>query len=272
MWGSEVHCFSSSYFVYRCTLKVQTGLISIQPNKSVSPSQGPADQLKKWKYLGSSSRLSRSRWRVVSYPTRWSLLFIVQLCTRWRGDCRRSPSSSGWDSSSPPHCSAFPGSSSPTSSFSRDSGSLACSIWPGSTTTSPRATGRSVKNRIVESHLLLLRGGWSGWANKWVRGWPLWNHFKDFFPIKMVKTSDLDPQRYTMDKRKKWSIINCKDCHCTEDYIFHRKYLLCSQVMIISRNYLLCSHPHGVLSAGAFCCFATEGTNFSEASPIFRLE
>ena len=32
------------------------------------------------------------------------------------------------------------------------------------------------------------------------------------------------------------------------------------------RNYLLCSHPHGVLSAGAFCCFATEGTNFSEAS------
>jgi len=71
------------------------------------------------------------------------------------------------------------------------------------------------------------RGGWSGWANKWVRGWPLWNHFKDFFPIKMVKTSDLDPQR----------------------------------------NYLLCSHPHGVLSAGAFCCFATEGTNFSEVFP-----
>jgi len=33
------------------------------------------------------------------------------------------------------------------------------------------------------------------------------------------------------------------------------------------RNYLLCSHPHGVLSAGAFCCFATEGTNFSEVFP-----
>ena len=122
---------------------IKLGLISIQSNKSVSPSPGPADQLKKWKFSGSSSRLSRSRWRVVTqYPTRWSLLFIVQLCTRWRGDCRRSPSSSGWDSSSPPPCSAFPGSSSPTSSFSQDSGSLACSIWPGSTTTSPRATGR----------------------------------------------------------------------------------------------------------------------------------
>ena len=36
--------------------------------------------------------------------------------------------------------------------------------------------------------------------------------------------------------------------------------------VILCRNYLLCSHPHGVLSAGAFCCFATEGTNFSEVS------
>ena len=34
------------------------------------------------------------------------------------------------------------------------------------------------------------------------------------------------------------------------------------------RNYLLCSHPHGVLSAGAFCCFATEGTNFSGVTSL----
>ena len=59
-----------------------------------------------------------------------------------------------------------------------------------------------VKRRIIESHLLFLRGGWSGWANKWVRGWPLWNHFKDFFPIKMVKTSDLDPQRCGQGKNE----------------------------------------------------------------------
>ena len=35
----------------------------------------------------------------------------------------------------------------------------------------------------------------------------------------------------------------------------------------IPRNFLLCSHPHGVLSAGAFCCFATEGTGYSAAFP-----
>ena len=44
--------------------------------------------------------------------------------------------------------------------------------------------------------LPFIRGGWYGWANKWVRGWPLWGHFRDFFPIKMVKTVDLDPQRF----------------------------------------------------------------------------
>ena len=29
-------------------------------------------------------------------------------------------------------------------------------------------------------------------------------------------------------------------------------------------NYLVGSHPHGVLSAGAFACFATEGKEISK--------
>ena len=31
-------------------------------------------------------------------------------------------------------------------------------------------------------------------------------------------------------------------------------------------NYLLGSHPHGVLSAGAFACFGTEGLEVSKVS------
>jgi hypothetical protein len=69
------------------------------------------------------------------------------------------------------------------------------------------------------------RGGRKGWLPKFVRHWNLWNHFANFFPIKMVKTAELDR----------------------------------------NRNYLVGSHPHGVLSAGAYCSFATEGTNFSKA-------
>ena len=71
--------------------------------------------------------------------------------------------------------------------------------------------------------ILHIRGGRRGWLTDWVRGWQLWVHFANFFPIKMVKTAELDSEK----------------------------------------NYLLCSHPHGVLSAGAYSCFATEGTSFS---------
>ena len=31
-----------------------------------------------------------------------------------------------------------------------------------------------------------------------------------------------------------------------------------------NRNYLVCSHPHGVLSAGAFACFGTNGRDVSK--------
>merc|ERR1719402_1253241 len=71
------------------------------------------------------------------------------------------------------------------------------------------------------------RGGRSGFVSRWVRNWGMWKNFANFFPITMIKTSPLDP----------------------------------------SRNYLFCSHPHGVLSAGAFCCFATEGAGYSAAFP-----
>lgn len=61
----------------------------------------------------------------------------------------------------------------------------------------------------------------------WVRNWSIWKGFNDYFPIKLVKTCELDPKR----------------------------------------NYLFGSHPHGVLCTGAFGCFATDWQNVKKVFP-----
>ncbi|XP_060635757.2 2-acylglycerol O-acyltransferase 2-B-like [Anolis sagrei] len=66
-----------------------------------------------------------------------------------------------------------------------------------------------------------------GRRSAWVRRWAVWRHFRDYFPITLVRTADLDPRR----------------------------------------NYLFGFHPHGVLVAGAFGNFCTEATGFSELFP-----
>ena len=71
------------------------------------------------------------------------------------------------------------------------------------------------------------RGGRTGWWMRFTRGWRLWKHYRNFFPVKLVKTAELDR--------------NC--------------------------NYLLGYHPHGVLCSGAFSCFATEAGGFSSLFP-----
>jgi len=61
----------------------------------------------------------------------------------------------------------------------------------------------------------------------WVRKWRMWYHYRNYFPITLVKTCDLDPKR----------------------------------------NYLFCSHPHGILSSGIFSSFITEGSEVSKVFP-----
>lgn len=66
-----------------------------------------------------------------------------------------------------------------------------------------------------------------GRRSQWVRSWRIWTHFRDYFPITLVKTVDLDPRH----------------------------------------NYLLGFHPHGVLVAGGFGNFCTEASGFSQMFP-----
>ncbi|XP_053329987.1 diacylglycerol O-acyltransferase 2-like [Spea bombifrons] len=69
-----------------------------------------------------------------------------------------------------------------------------------------------------------------GRRSLWVRNWSVWNYFRDYFPIQLVKTHNLPP----------------------------------------GRNYIIGSHPHGILCIGAFCNFVTESTGFSQKFPGIR--
>ncbi|XP_063793171.1 diacylglycerol O-acyltransferase 2-like isoform X2 [Pseudophryne corroboree] len=69
-----------------------------------------------------------------------------------------------------------------------------------------------------------------GRRSEWVRNCSVWNYFRDYFPIQLVKTHNLPP----------------------------------------GRNYIIGSHPHGILCIGAFCNFVTESTGFSQKFPGIR--
>ncbi|XP_022275331.1 2-acylglycerol O-acyltransferase 3 isoform X2 [Canis lupus familiaris] len=59
------------------------------------------------------------------------------------------------------------------------------------------------------------------------RSCTIWKHLKDYFPIKLVKTAELPPDR----------------------------------------NYVVGCHPHGIMCMGTFCNFFTEANNFSKQFP-----
>uniref|UniRef100_W5KNF2 Acyltransferase n=1 Tax=Astyanax mexicanus TaxID=7994 RepID=W5KNF2_ASTMX len=60
-----------------------------------------------------------------------------------------------------------------------------------------------------------------------LRRMPLWNYVRDYFPMQLVKTADLDPRQ----------------------------------------NYVLGFHPHGIMVSGAFTHFCTQATGFSKLFP-----
>ncbi|KAG0034040.1 diacylglycerol O-acyltransferase 1 [Podila clonocystis] len=65
---------------------------------------------------------------------------------------------------------------------------------------------------------------------QWLRNWRTWTNFAGYFPMQLIKEADLDP----------------------------------------TKNYIFGYHPHGIISMGAFCTFATEGLNFSKRFPGIR--
>ncbi|XP_053165821.1 2-acylglycerol O-acyltransferase 2 [Hemicordylus capensis] len=66
-----------------------------------------------------------------------------------------------------------------------------------------------------------------GRRSHWMRNLVVWRYMKDYFPITLVKTAELDS----------------------------------------TKNYIFGFHPHGILVAGAFLNFCTEATGFSKTFP-----
>jgi len=64
----------------------------------------------------------------------------------------------------------------------------------------------------------------------WARQWMWWEYLRDYFPLRLEKTVDLDP----------------------------------------SNTYIFCVFPHGVLSVGAFTSFATDANNVRSLFPGLR--
>ncbi|XP_051010499.1 2-acylglycerol O-acyltransferase 1-like [Acomys russatus] len=70
-----------------------------------------------------------------------------------------------------------------------------------------------------------------GRRSDWVRSWTVWKYFKDYFPIHLIKTQDLDP----------------------------------------SHNYIFGFHPHGTFATGAFGNFCTNYSDFKKLFPGFTV-
>ncbi|XP_014672218.1 PREDICTED: 2-acylglycerol O-acyltransferase 1-like [Priapulus caudatus] len=66
-----------------------------------------------------------------------------------------------------------------------------------------------------------------GRRSEWVRNWPMWAYYRDYFPITLRRTAELDP----------------------------------------NRNYVFGYHPHGIMGVGAFCNFGLNGKYFLEKFP-----
>nr|XP_033780926.1 2-acylglycerol O-acyltransferase 3 [Geotrypetes seraphini] len=69
-----------------------------------------------------------------------------------------------------------------------------------------------------------------GRRSAWVRRWTVWKRLKDYFPVKMIKTAELSP----------------------------------------NRNYIFGCHPHGIMCFGPFTNFSTEANNFQQTFPDIR--
>lgn len=72
--------------------------------------------------------------------------------------------------------------------------------------------------------------GTRGQGIQFIRNMSWFRHFANYFPVSLVKTVDLPP----------------------------------------NKNYLFAVYPHGVISIGAFCNFATNATQFRELFPGIR--
>ena len=70
-----------------------------------------------------------------------------------------------------------------------------------------------------------------GRRSEWVRRWAVWRYWRDYFPVSLVKTAELSPDR----------------------------------------NYILVYHPHGIFASGVLIGLATEALGVTDKFPGIRM-
>ena len=65
------------------------------------------------------------------------------------------------------------------------------------------------------------------WGNRFIRRWTLWRYLADYFPVSLVKTCELDPDK----------------------------------------SYFMGIHPHGIISFGGFCALSTDALGVADVFP-----
>ncbi len=64
-------------------------------------------------------------------------------------------------------------------------------------------------------------------GNRFIRRWTLWRYLADYFPVSLVKTCELDPDK----------------------------------------SYFMGIHPHGIISFGGFCALSTDALGVADVFP-----
>lgn len=101
------------------------------------------------------------------------------------------------------------------------SGSIMTETWPTKASASQHHLAQCITNSVCFL---------GGRRSEFLRRAEAWRLFAEFFPIKLVQTAPLSPEK----------------------------------------NYIFGCHPHGILCFSHFVNFATEGTNFSQIFPGLR--
>ncbi|XP_078004101.1 acyl-CoA wax alcohol acyltransferase 2 isoform X1 [Phascolarctos cinereus] len=95
-----------------------------------------------------------------------------------------------------------------------------------------------------------------GRRSDWVRGWCLWKHFRDYFPLKVSRSLHLGPGPL---------LPFCPPSFLTQSP--PHPQMVKTHDLSPRHNYIIAVHPHGLMSHGTFCHFATEASGFSRIFP-----
>ena len=125
---------------------------------------------------------------------------------------------------------------------------------------------------VVLLILYFCGGGRPDWYVYSMRRWRIWNYFISYFPIKLIKTADIPPNKVNKSNKKIVNIlfliklvnpVNLEQFGTIWNNLGAKSKSISRSNNVLNivlfQNYIFCSHPHGVLCFGIFGAMGTEG-------------